>query len=92
MLKIYPRLNSVIGATLDRMDVRRYASRGVKTSENVFYSRLTAESGDSSNNPKTIVKNWKRAYDANLKKNLMIADLNKKICISTSDILDKILR
>ena len=57
MLKIYPRINSVIGATLDRYDVRKCATRGVKKSENVFYSKLVAESGESSNNLVTIAKN-----------------------------------
>lgn len=92
MLKIYPRINSVIGATLDRYDVRRCATRGVKKSENVFYSKLVAESGESSNNLVTIAKNWRRAYKANLKKNMMIENLNKTICQSTGSLIDKILR
>lgn len=92
MLKIYPVVNSIIGATLDRRDVRKYASRGVKKSENVFYRKLVAESGESSNDIKTIVKNWKKAYNANMKKNLMISELNDKICVATGSIIDKILR
>lgn len=77
MIKIYPRVNSVIGATMDRLYVRRYNEKNTDIISKKFYEKLVAESGSSTNNLVTIFKNWKKAYNANLRKNMMISKINE---------------
>ena len=76
MIKIYPRVNSVIGATMDRIYVRRHNGKSTDAISNRFYEKLVSESGSSTNNLVTMFKNWKKAYNANLKKNVMISKIN----------------
>lgn len=76
MIKIYPRVNSIIGATLDRAYVRCHDGKCRDEISKQFYQSLVAESGVPTNNLVTIFKNWKKAYNANLKKNMMISKIN----------------
>ena len=87
MIKIYPRLHSVVGATMDRIDVRRASSLSETEIGKKFVDCVIAESGAPSNNPITMIKNWKRAYDAHFKRNMMVSNIEdtfKKHKISTN--------
>lgn len=76
MIKIYPRINSVIGATLDRIDVRKYSSKEhLDEINDKFLKSIVNESGPLSNNPITMCKHWAKAYHANLKKQMMIDNI-----------------
>lgn len=79
MIKIYPRLHSVVGATMDRIDVRRASSLGKTEIGKKFVDCVVAESGAPSNNPITMIKNWKRAYDAHFKRNMMVSNIEDTI-------------
>lgn len=84
MIKIYPRINAAIGATMDRIDVRKLSGRTLVREDDMFYKNLVNESGASSNNPLKMLKNWKKAYSANLRKNIMICNLNEQMGINKS--------
>ncbi len=75
MIKIYPRLNAIIGATKDRRDVRRFKNGASNEINERFYRCLVNESGPSTNNPIKMLKRWKKAYDANMKKFTMIDNI-----------------
>lgn len=79
MIKIYPRLHSVVGATMDRIDVRRASSLCQTEIGKKFVDCVIAESGAPSNNPITMIKNWKRAYDAHFKRNMMVSNIEDAI-------------
>ena len=79
MIKIYPRLHSGGGATMDRIDVRRASSLGKTEIGKKFVDCVVAESGAPSNNPITMIKNWKRAYDAHFKRNMMVSNTEDTI-------------
>ena len=89
MIKIYPRISSIVGATLDRFDVRFPCRVDKDPVQREFIRHLIEKSGKSTNNPIKMIKNWKRAYDANLKKNMMISNL--KDTMAKSSKLDKIV-
>ena len=78
MIKITPRINSAIGATLDRLYVRKCARGNYKNMDQRFYDCLVKESGPSTNNLKKIASGWKKAYFANLKRNMMIYNLRNQ--------------
>lgn len=75
MIKIYPTINSIIGATKDRLDVRRLKNRRLEGIDKHFYDCLVKESGPSTNNPIKMWKNWKKAYLAKLKKFTMVHNI-----------------
>jgi len=79
MMKIYPRINAAIGATMDRIDVRKLSGKTLIREDDIFYKNLVNESGVSSNNPLKMIRNWKKAYSANLRKNILIYNLNKQM-------------
>lgn len=77
MIKIYPRIGSVIGATKDRLDVRRLKNSNIEGIDKTFYECLVRESGPSTNNPIKMLKSWRKAYLANLRKFRMVQNIHK---------------
>ena len=75
MIKITPKINAAVGATRDRMYIRRF-EKG-KTGETAeFYNKLVEKSGKSSNNIKEMFRNWKLAYKDNLRYQNLVEELN----------------
>lgn len=77
MLKIYPKITAAIGATKDRLYVRRYEKGKIMDDSPLFYNSLVKNTGKSGkNNIVKVVQNWYKAYKQNLKKVKLVEDIN----------------
>lgn len=77
MIKITPKISAAIGATKDRIYIRRY-EKGKINDTPAFYNKLVEKSGKSSNNLKDMFINWTLAYKDNLRYQNMIEDIQNK--------------
>ena len=77
-MKIEIIVNAAIGATLDRRDVTALSKNlgTLSPRKQSSYEILSQKSGPSVHNPIKIVKNWIRAYHANIERQKMIEQLN----------------
>lgn len=75
MFKITPKINAAIGATRDRMYIRKFEKGKIDDTPD-FYNKLVEKSGKSSNNIKKMVANWKLAYQDNLNYQNLIQRIN----------------
>lgn len=77
MLKIYPKITAAIGATKDRLYVRRYEKGKIMDDSPLFYNSLVKNTGKSGkNNIVKVIQNWYKAYKQNLKKVKLVEDIN----------------
>ena len=77
MLKISPKITAAIGATKDRLYVRRYEKGKIMDDSPLFYNSLVKNTGKSGkNNIVKVVQNWYKAYKKNLKKVKLVEDIN----------------
>lgn len=77
MIKITPKISAAIGATKDRIYIRRYEKGKINDTAD-FYNKLVEKSGKSSNNLKNMFINWTLAYKDNLRYQNMIEDIQNK--------------
>jgi len=76
MLRIEKIYTAAVGATADRRVVSKGAKGKLPKEEIRFYNMLKASTGASTHNPVKVVKNWRRAYIANMERVKMIEQLN----------------
>ncbi len=77
MLKIYPKITAAIGATKDRLYVRRYEKGKIIDDSPLFYNSLVKNTGKSGkNNLIKVIKNWHRAYKQNLNRLKLLEEVN----------------
>lgn len=77
MIKITPKISAAIGATKDRIYIRRY-EKGKINDTPAFYNKLVEKSGKSSSNLTEVFKRWYLAYKDNLNYQNYISEINKK--------------
>ena len=77
MIKITPKISAAIGATKDRIYIRRKKKKKINDTP-AFYNKLVEKSGKSSNNLKNMFINWTLAYKDNLRYQNMIEDIQNK--------------
>ena len=77
MIKITPKISAAIGATKDRIYIRRYEKGKINDTAD-FYNKLVEKSGPSTNNIKDMFKRWKLAYLDNLNYQNLIENINNK--------------
>lgn len=77
-MRIERIVNAAIGATLDRRDVTVLSKnlKNLSPRKQSSYEILREKSGPSVHNPVKVVKNWIRAYHANIERQKMIEQLN----------------
>lgn len=77
MIKILPKISAAIGATNDRIYIRKYEKGKINDTPD-FYNKLVEKSGKSSNNLKDMFTSWKLAYKDNLNYQKMVEDIKNR--------------
>lgn len=77
MIKITPKFSAAIGATKDRIYIRRFEKGKIEDTP-TFYNKLVQKSGKSSSNLTEVFKRWYLAYKDNLNYQNYISEINKK--------------
>lgn len=77
-MKIGHIVSAAICASKERKFVAQHAKKHLpEKMEQDYYDKLVEISGESTHNPVQIVKNWHKAYQANMERLKLVDSLNK---------------
>lgn len=77
-MKIIKIMNAAIGATQERTYITKNARKQLDDRvEQIYYNKITQETGPSTHKPVQIAKSWYKAYKLNMERQNLVEELNK---------------